>query len=310
MRVHRYAGYKLNELEDLLIAMPPTYAEVRFPLLFDRGVFSWGGDSSFHSFSKEGLTYLLYRLTSWEDNDRWVDRDKARELYNAHRMTEFVQYINNCRGWQATENQKRADEKLIAAYLPTGIGRAFTLWGLMTDYNPYTNKQVLDMTTTVVGKIDFWQWEPTVFNLYLKTGFIVPFDWGLCIRNGETGHATLGYHLYVHAKGSLYWSTVPLNRTRRHLSLVSDAVNNIQQAIEEVHGLELDNTVCNTPLSKYLYVYNTAGWERVREWTEGFAKRPVIDWLSFLSGKLYSHGEKTIARRAIDTVLAEVSLTL
>lgn len=308
----RRIGKSFDALSELVTQYSVVYGHAQFPLhLMPDGMFAWDRlDGAFDGFSKDGLTYLCYRLMSWEDKSRWIDRQEARELYARDRAA-FVRYVNNCRNWQVTEERKRKDEILIASYLPTAPNGSLQLWGLLTDYNPVPNTSVLCSIGDLKKQLFQWSWEPMELNLYFETGYCAPFAWGLCIRNGETGHATLGYHFYVHAHGSAYFGTTPFSGARRHLSLVDKAITNISSALAELRELEFDNVlyaervqdyITLLPRSKFEKVYDAMRQERVGD------ESSMLDLLSLLSALYRTRGTKTIAKQAMDILTSALTV--
>lgn len=307
---YREIGTAVSSLLEVAKENAASYEAVQFPLEYNGRGFTWNGDAPFGLFSNDGLTYLAYRMTNWKDKSRWVDRKKLRSLYRSGNLQEFVRYANLSRRWQCTEDRSFESQALAAAFLPAredGQPLRSALYGLMTEYNSYSNVDVINMIddASLTSRVTTWEWRPLEMNVFLRTGHSEPIEWGLVIRNGETGHATLGYHMYISTKGTAFhYTTLPMASVRRHLSTLDTTVGNMKEALEEASSIEMDNTLTNSRVGEVKHLFVGTGWDSIRNILDMPDGTPLIKLVTALSAASDGYGSKTLALKALDRIFA------
>lgn len=296
-------GTKFDNARVLVERYPATYTEVCFPMVFDsasyRVGFSTPGGGPYYfqnGLALDGLTYILYRL---EDH---VDRDEARDLYLRDRGA-FVEYVNIARKIQEQARWREIGRTLIAAEI------AGSLYGLLTNYNPVSNSEVLDMVESagLESRLSWYKFEAKEMSLYFRSKAVIDNKaaFGLAVRNGETGHVTLGYYLYV-AYGD-YVFTFPYAHKRRHLSRVGEAKSDLQAALESVDLIDMDTYMKNHALSEIEKCLSAKKFDKIRLMIAGRRSYPIADFVSYLFQQRSVYGLKTVVSEALDKILGAVA---
>jgi len=237
----------LDELKNELTDWHTAYAEIPAPptLEFSISTFNFASEAYCFHISRHGLNFLLYRL------QEYVNKDKARHLFKDNKA-EFCKYINFCFRKMRTMRHKEARrEHFIAAFL-IHLDR-IDLEGLLTNYNPISNKQVVEMVENsgLADRLTWATYDRSDMQLFLKSKVHRSDDlltYGLVIRNGETGRAALSYNACINV--SNYYYTWPLQASKRHLSKISNAVDNLSIALEECENIEIFELLRTTPVEE------------------------------------------------------------
>lgn len=265
-----------------------AYTEVSFPMIYkDQKIgFTVGKVPVLWSgMSNDGRTYILYRLGTY------VNRKEARQLSPA----QFVRYVNQQRTWQESEEMFRKNEKLIVA------SHKGVIEGLLTNYNPISHQQVVEMVekSSIYNRLTWFTLTPKEMALafaskYLSNGRA---EFGLAIRNGETGHVTLGYHLYVRSNDYVFF--IPLNIKRRHLSKVTEAYEGLEGILNLAAGIEMDQVLENTSASEFLPLLSAKKFDKIQgHLVSGEARASAL--INALFSLRDERGYKTLANKALD----------
>lgn len=293
----------LNELQEKANAYTVEYADVQFPLrclqeAYGEEVVGWQmGDTLFDDFSRDGLTYLLYRLGSY------VDRTEARDLYYDD-PAEFAHYVSLCYEYQKSEKLRVARRQRLIAALVTEYGQCL-LEGLLTNYQPVRHTVVLDKIAQsgLPSHMTYQRFSPKEMLLFFKTHYLgeSAVEFGLTVRNGETGLAALSYLLSVHSEDYIF--TFPTTDRRRHLSRVGEI--DLDLLFETVHDIELNNKLEITPVSTLrlsLTGYPDALYDEIML----HPGRSVAKTLPAILQYRHTRGLKTAAEKLADQMLTKV----
>lgn len=291
-----YLKKRMEHYEDTV------YTEVQFPMVFqpgDRPVgFSLPGNNKafWKALSRDGLTYIVYRLGTY------VNRKQARAyIFNnegVRRYSDFVRYVNQCRKWQTSENFKRRDEKLIVASQEGNID------GLMTHYNPFSHRDVVEMVeqSPIAQLMTAFALSPKELDMLFRSKFSVRgvYEFGMAIRNGETGHVTLGYHLYVRSRDYVFF--IPLNVKRRHLSKIDEAQAGLEGILKTATDVEVDQLLKRTPAADILPLLSDKKFGILKQDSELFDSPTADDMVGRLFYLRGMRGYKVAASKALDVV--------
>lgn len=275
------------------------YVAVRFPLVYDRGQFGFyradGGGVQWFHFVPDGLTYLLYRL------GKYVDRDKAHELLSENKP-KFTEYINAMRGWQETE-KPRQQNKILYLALNT-IGDRCYCYGLLTHYNPVSNASVIQRVKDSPIAVNVTSVElkvPKSVKLYCRSRYLVggKLSFGLAIVNGETGHYTLGYHLYVASED--YTFLFPMQQHKRHLSKVGEVDDSLVTVLQAANAVEVDQVIKTTPASTFIDALPLA-WVAKIPSLSIYNALPCESFIDYLTDLREERGYKTVVNAVLDHI--------
>ena len=279
------------------------YREFNFPIRFSESdqVF-YDMQGNIFTFSKPGYNYIVYRLENMIDNKKafkyLYDSDPGQWCVKANRLADRLKEGNKSgRGWEVS------GKPLIAAY------RGKEIFGLLTKYKDVSNLSVLDLVEKwgVVESVTDYSLIDTEFTLFLASGNLDLFEWGLAIRNGETGHTTFGYRVYF--KTDDYTFTFPLESVRRHMSRVDEVESNLQSVFENVSEMQVWNIIENTKAANYAkYLTLKPEYAKLQDVFELFVdKHRTLDKLLFKLAKVKKEkGFKVVCERVMNEIFSLV----
>jgi hypothetical protein len=268
-----------------------SYTEVQFPMVATHKTIGFTAGAStamWKGMALDGRTYILYRLGSY------IDRKKARGMSNEP----FVKYVNQQRKWQESEELSRHGEKLIVAE------HKGMIHGLLTHYNPISHRQVVEMVekSTIYNRLSWYSLSPKDMTLGFSSKYVAQgkAQFGLAIKNGETGHVTLGYHLYVKSEDYIFFT--PLNIKRRHLSKVNEAYEGLEEILRIATEVEVDQVLINTPATEFLLLLSDKKYDKIK--AELYGEMSADELVSKLFRLRDERGYKVTANHALDAIFA------
>lgn len=293
---------RFEQLKEAAGEQAARYDLIKFPMVFDSASNKVGFNSPsgtpvyFEGLSGDGMTYILYRL------GQYVKRHEARDQFAVSRA-KFVELINFARAIQEQEHWREIDRTLIAATIKG------TLYGILTNYNPVSNREVLDMVddAKLVNRLTWYKLTPKEMSLYLKSKNVLDNHaaFGMAIRNGETGHVTLGYHLYVSYGDFIF--TFPYDNTKRHLSRVNEAKNDMTAALNDIDTIDIDAYLRTHPASEVVGLLRDKKFDKLRSEISRSTTCTINEFIIRLLRHRDSYGWKTLTDEAVSKVLNEVA---
>lgn len=285
---------------------PITYTNVQFPLFYSPnegfGFYKTDGTGMywFRYLLGDGLTYLLYRL------EGYVDRKKARRLLEES-PDKFVEYINACRGYQETEHPGKHNAPIIlaVAYPKHHFKK---LWGVLTHYNPVSNDSVLERIekSPLATRIsDIRNNHPKEIGVYFHSRYVAEgtFSFGLVIMNGETGHRTLSYNMYV--SSNKYQFLIPMKLTKRHLSQVGTVNDILVDVLDTLKEVEIDQILEHTESDYFIKLMPDKVARLLSVTFDKYRYEPVEKLLIRLVALRSQYGYTTAVNKALDLIFKE-----
>lgn len=287
----------MESLIEMASGYSVQYVLVKFPLSFNRGQYHFG-EVSFDDFSRDGLTYLLYRLGTH------VDRKKARNFFFNGSRQNFVHYVNQCRNYQESASIREAHRPQLIAALVTRDNHT-ELWGLLTNYTAVSNRSVLEriQNSNLPSAITYTRFSPKEMLIFCRSRDLgkTSVQYGLALRNGETGHTTLSYLLAVYSDDYIF--CFPPTDRRRHLSRVGEV--NLDDVFDAINDLEIHNLMETTQVGTLHLKLTGYPDVLVNEILEHPA-RSIANTLPVLLRLRREKGLKTAAETLLDSILAKV----
>jgi hypothetical protein len=210
---------------------------------------------------------------------------------------EFVKHINACRDRQEQAQPKRKNKPLIVAS-NKGI-----IEGLLNHYNEVSHRDVVSKLGPVKNRLTSYDLTPKEMRLFFRSRFIIGqrASFGMAIRNGETGHVTLSYNMYVACEDYTFF--IPLDMKRRYLSKVGEVVDNLDKIIDTAASVEVDQILLNTPKRVFLSLLSDKKYdklkEKINEQRASINSDELVSYLFTLRGE---RGYKTATTKALDVI--------
>lgn len=294
-------GYDLDNLKHRAEDHQMTYCPFQYPIGTNddatKLVFSFGTVDNELLITSHGMNLLLQHLYGF------VDRTQARNLYNAHDLVGFADYLNQCRTKQEQAHLWRKNQRYILAVNDHHI------FGVLANYNPKSNVTVVEDVeqSGLASNLKRWWIDDLAMNIYLGYQSIHGFELGLNVRNGETGHTTLSYRLYV--RNGEYTFDTPSFGKRRHLSNLALVEDDINRAYGELNDIKFHDYVTDTPTYQYAtLILDDPKLEKLHELVLPYQTklRQLYTLLGFLSSQRGVRSWKTICNQALDKLYTAI----
>jgi hypothetical protein len=290
----------LNKIRQECEQQKMQYIPFGYPLKYDSKNGTWTIlDQTGLQFSRDGISYLLYRVSSHMNAAQTAAfKDKAREALS-YSYQEFTDLINDARFDQQYAEPFRQDQDLVASVLDNVI------YGIMTKYEAVSNLELLDLVEKAGLEPTGYRLTIKELNLFFQSGKASTLEWGLDVRNGETGHVALGYHVYL--KRDDYIFTFPFTAYRRHMSKVYEVPEQLQQAAESIHEVLLWDYMTETKASDF--AVQLYGKEKLQPLLDKYVgkdytlDRLVVELLTLREKR----GYKVVCTNAVNTIMKEVA---
>lgn len=305
-----------NKLEAAVASTVVVYRKVAFPIqpyANDAIRFSANKDDVSGYMGRvtpDGFNYIIQRVSSFLNSEQAQDfRKRARELfYEQGNLDKFVELVNDYRALQEQTIPAEKNRELIAALVDD-----VDLAGLLTTYNPYSHADVLDLVRSAgfEDSLTAYSVTPREMKLYFKTRQDGPFEYGLLLRNGMTGHVALSYNMYVRSEKYEYFTAIA--GKRKHMSKLDSAVGRIEEAFSEARTIDINNYMENTVDSglvrNTVLKYNSSSdkYGILKNDILNLADQPLINIVRRLHQYTGYKGYKTLASNILNILFKEIT---